>query len=222
LGSIGVTEGTGVADIDESGDLLRRAADGDPDAFGELFGRHRAALHRAVARRLGAMLSARIDPSDVLQDVQIDVLGRLTEYFGRRPMPFRVWLLRSAIERVSKLRRHAVAARRDIGRERSLAVLESSSSSPARPFKATPPTPSQQAAARDVAGRLHAALEQLPESDRALLNMRAFEGLSYEEAGARSGIDSAAARKRYGRALLRLRAHLLAEGLTESHLWKST
>ena len=217
-----MTEDTHLAVTDETGDLLRRAVDGDPRAFDELFGRHRAALHRAIARRLGGMLRARVDPSDVVQDVQIDALGRLTDYLGRRPMPFRLWLFRSAIERVSKLRRHALAARRDIGRERPLSMLDSSSPSPARPVRSAGPTPSQQAAARDAASRLHAALGRLAEPDRALLNMRAFEGLSYEEAGSRLGIDQAAARKRYGRALLRLRTLLLAEGLRESHLWTNT
>jgi RNA polymerase sigma-70 factor (ECF subfamily) len=217
-----MTEDTHLAVTDETGYLLRRAGDGDPHAFDELFGRHRAALHRAIARRLGGRLRARVDPSDVVQDVQIDALGRLTDYLGRRPMPFRLWLFRSAIERVSKLRRHAVAARRDIGRERPLSLLDSSSPSPARPIRSAGLTPSQQAAARDAASRLHAALGRLAEPDRALLNMRAFEGLSYEEAGSRLGIDQAAARKRYGRALLRLRTLLLAEGLTESHLWTST
>jgi RNA polymerase sigma-70 factor (ECF subfamily) len=81
------------------------------------------------------------------------------------------------------------------------------------------PTPDQQAAARDVAGRLHAVLDRLPEPDRAILAMRTFDGLSYEEAAARLEIEPAAARKRYGRALLRLRAAMLAEGLTESTLW---
>jgi RNA polymerase sigma-70 factor (ECF subfamily) len=217
-----MTEDTHLAETDETGDLLRRAGDGDPHAFVELFGRHRAALHRAVARRLGGMLRAKIDPSDVVQDIQIDAFGRLGDYLGRRPMPFRLWLFRSAIDRVSKLRRHAVAARRDFGRERPLSLLDSSSPSPARPVRSAGPTPSQQAAARDAASRLHAALGRLPEPDRALLNMRAFEGLSYEQAGSRLGIDPAAARKRYGRALLRLRTRLLAEGLTESQLWTDT
>jgi RNA polymerase sigma-70 factor, ECF subfamily len=216
-----MTEDHPLAETDETRDLLQRAGDGDPHALEELFGRHRAELHRAVARRLAGSLRARIDPSDVVQDVQIDALNRLAEYLGRRPMPFRLWLFRTAIERVSKLRRHAAAARRDVGRERSLALLDSSSPSPARAIRSTGPTPSQQAAAHDAAGRLHAALERLREPDRALLNMRAFEGLSYVEAGSRLGIDPAAARKRYGRALLHLRTLLLAEGLTESNLWTS-
>ena len=142
-----MTDGTPWAETDETRDLLRLAGDGDPHAFDALFGRHRASLRRAVARRLGRMLRARIDPSDVVQDVQIDAFSRLTDYLGRRPMPFRVWLIRSAIERVSKLRRHAVAARRDIGRERPLSLLDSSSPSPDRPIRPSGPTPSQQAAA---------------------------------------------------------------------------
>jgi RNA polymerase sigma-70 factor (ECF subfamily) len=81
------------------------------------------------------------------------------------------------------------------------------------------PTPSRQAATREVAGRLHAVLDRLPEPDRTILAMRTLEGLSYEEVAARLAIEPAAARQRYGRALLRLRASLLAEGLTESTLW---
>ena len=69
----------------------------------------------------GRRLAARIDPSDVVQEAQVEALERLDEFAGRRPMPFRVWLFRTAIQRVGKLRRHVSAARRDLGRERPLA-----------------------------------------------------------------------------------------------------
>jgi RNA polymerase sigma-70 factor (ECF subfamily) len=209
------------AGSDESSGLLRRALDGDAAAFDELFGRHRPALRQAVARRLGPSLRHRFDPSDVVQEAQVEAIRRLDDFAGRRPMPFRSWLLRTALQRVSKLRRHASAARRDLGREQPLEMPDDSApGSPGPPpLAASGPTPSQQAAARDAAGRLHAVLGRLPESDRAILAMRTFEGLSYEEAAARLEIEPAAARKRYGRALLRLRASMLAEGLTESTLW---
>jgi RNA polymerase sigma-70 factor (ECF subfamily) len=206
---------------DESSGLLRRGLDGDAAAFDELFGRHRPALRRVVERRLGPALRHRVDPSDVVQEAQVEALQRLEEYAVRRPMPFRSWLLRTALQRVGKLRRHASAARRDRGRERPLEVPDDSASRPQglAPPVAAGPTPSQQAAARDAAGRLHVVLGLLPEPDRAILAMRTFEGLSYEEVAARLQIEPAAARKRYGRALLRLRASMLAEGLTESTLW---
>ncbi len=213
-------------DPDESGGLLRRAMGGDASACGELFGRHRAALHRAVARRIGPTLRGRLDPSDVVQEAHVEALERLEEFVDRRPMPFRSWLFRTALQRVAKLRRHAMAARRDAGRERPLAPSpslagagESLAGAVAADLPAAGPSPSGQAAARDAAGRLHAVLGRLPALDRAILGMRTFEGLSYEEAADRLEIEPAAARKRYGRALLRLRAALIAEGLTESTLW---
>ena len=80
------------------------------------------------------------------------------------------------------------------------------------------PTPSQQVAKRELARRLRQALGELPTGQREVLLMRNFEGLSYQEVAYVLDIDAAAARKRYGRALLQLRQHLLAGGFRESEL----
>jgi RNA polymerase sigma-70 factor (ECF subfamily) len=207
-------------EADETQDLLLRIEGGDPRAFEELFARHRAELYRAVARRIEPSLRSRVDPSDVVQEAQLDAALRLPDFIERRPMPFRHWILRTALQRLLKLRRHATAARRDAGRDRSLNLRLGSLTAPRAPeaIRISGPSPSQQAAARDTAVRLHTTLERLADADRAILGLRAIEGLSYEEAGAVLNIEPAAARKRYGRALLRLRVLLLAEGLTESHL----
>ncbi len=68
------------SEMDESRELISRAQTGDARAFNELFARHRAAVHRVIAGRLGRSLRGRIDPSDVVQDAQIEVLERMTEY----------------------------------------------------------------------------------------------------------------------------------------------
>ncbi len=217
-------------EADASGGLLRRALAGDAGAFDELFGRDRAAVHRAVARRMGPSLKGRLDPSDVVQETHVEAFRRLEDFAGRRPMPFRTWLICTALQQVARLRQHATARRRDLGRERPLgrspaSATSSTAGAPAAAELAIPaagPTPSRHAEARDAAARLHAVLGALPGPDRTILAMRTFEGLSYEEAAARLGIEPAAARKRYGRALLRLRASLIAEGLTESTLWINT
>jgi len=204
------------AETDETRDLLVKAQAGDLRACDHLFARHRAALRRVVASRLGPLLRRRIDPSDVVQEAQIDALERLADYIERRPMPFRLWLIRTAVERLLKLKRHALASRRHVGRDRPLRG-DTPAGSSARNILAGS-TPGQQFSAREQAIRLSAWLERLPEADCAILRMRAIEGLTYEEAGSQLAIEPAAARKRYGRALLRLRTLLLAEGLTESHL----
>jgi len=54
------------------------------------------------------------------------------------------------------------------------------------------------------------------ETDREILLMRTVEELPYQEIGCLLDIAPAAARKRYGRALLRLQKLLFDEGLLES------
>jgi RNA polymerase sigma-70 factor (ECF subfamily) len=215
-----MTDNATPAEADETQELLLRIQGGDPLAFDELFARHRAEVHRVVSRRLEPSLRSRMDPSDVVQEAQLEAVARLTDFIERRPMPFRLWILRTAIQRLLKLTRAARAAQRDIARERPFS--HGAGSSQGQPhhedLQAIAATPSQQAAARDTATRLHRALERLGEPDRMILELRALAGLSYEEAGRRLEIEPVAARKRYGRALLRLRVLLLADGLTESNL----
>jgi len=68
------------------------------------------------------------------------------------------------------------------------------------------PGPEASAAARLRVERLIAHLQQLPEVDRAVLIMRAEDGLSYEEIAAAVGISVAAARAKVHRARARLAA----------------
>ena len=202
------------SETDETFELLDRARHGDAGAFDRLFGRHREGLRRVVARRLDRSLRGRLDPSDVVQEAQMEALKRLSDYLGRRPMPFRDWLFRTAVQRLFKLRRHALAARRDVGREQSLPA--SGSTTGARPRLGHGTTPSQQLAERERSARLARLLKKLSDADRTILELRVIEDLPYEEVGRRLEIEPAAARKRYGRALLRLRSLLLADGLKES------
>src|SRR5262245_26542332 len=98
--------------------LLRQAAGGDESAFERLFAQYRGYLRQLVALRLDPRLRARVDPSDVMHEPQLEVFPRLACYLARRPMPFRVWLRKTACERLGKRREHHLgAARRSVGRE---------------------------------------------------------------------------------------------------------
>lgn len=66
------------------------------------------------------------------------------------------------------------------------------------------PGPERRAVARGELDAVLAALQGLPEPDRAALLMRAHEGLAYEEIGAALGSSAAAARVRVHRARARL------------------
>ena len=184
-------------------ELLLEARAGSRQAYNRLFARHRARLHEFVALRLDPRLRPRIDPDDVVQETQLEAFRQLSVYLTQRPMPFHVWLRKKAYERLTDLRRrHVGAARRSVQRE--VALPDRSSRLLAQRLVASGSTPSQQLAQRELARQVHQALAQMSEVDRDILFMRNYEGMSYEEVASILAIDPAAARKRHGRALLRL------------------
>jgi RNA polymerase sigma-70 factor (ECF subfamily) len=193
--------------------LLERVGRGDRQALEALLTRYQSDLRAFVEIRLDPRLAARIDPSDVVQEAQLEVVRRMDDFLRRRPMPFHLWVRRTAYERLLDLRRHHRRARRSVDRE--AALPDRSSLLLARPLLAGGPSPSQQLEARELAQRVARAVDRLSETDREILLMRHGEGLPFEEIACLVGIEPAAARKRFGRALIRLQTALSAQGLLE-------
>jgi RNA polymerase sigma-70 factor (ECF subfamily) len=204
------------ADSAETSRLLDEVRSRDETAFDQLFARHRRGLRQFVAHRLDPRVQARLDPSDIVQETQLEVYRRMDDFLRRQPMPFRLWLRKTAYERLLKLRRfHVDAARRSVGRE--LGLSDQSSLLLAGPFLARESSPSQQLTRAELIRRVRQALAELSGVDRDVLLMRNVDELPYREIGCILDLDPAAARKRYGRALLRLRGLLLDAGLLEDH-----
>jgi RNA polymerase sigma-70 factor (ECF subfamily) len=194
--------------------LLERAGTGDATALGELIARHRDAVRRFIELRLDQKVRGRIDASDVIQEAHLEVVQRIEDYLTRRPMPFHLWLCRTAYENLLRLRRrHVEAAARAVGRENPLP--DRSSILIARQV-ISGIAPDRLAEEAELAGRVHDALARLDEVDREVLLLRSFEGLSNGEAATVLDIEPSAASKRYGRALLRLRQALADSGLTDT------
>lgn len=193
--------------------LLDEAAAGDRGAFDDLFARHQGFLHGFIELRLDRRLRTRVDPSDLVQETQLQAYRKLDDYIERRPMPFKLWLQKTAYERLHKARRrHLRAQRRSVERETPLP--DRSSRILARQIIAED-GPSQRLSREELIRGVGEAVAQLGEIDREILMMRSFEGLSYDEIACILEIEPAAARKRYGRALLRLRKILDDHGLLE-------
>jgi len=183
--------------------LLQQVRTGDPRALECLLSMHRAYLRQLVELRLDPRLRARVDPSDVVQEAQLEEVRRLPEYLREPALPFRLWLRRLAQDRLGMLWRfHFKAARRSVSREivypeeRSLRLMEQLAS--------TGSTPSQELSREEQARRVREAVAALSEADREILLLRNFEGLSFEEVSCLLGIEGATARQRHGRALIRL------------------
>lgn len=196
-------------------ELLARAAQGDGDCLGQLLGRDRARLRRMIATRLDRRLLGRVDPSDVIQEAQLEAVERLPEYIANPTMPLFLWLRLITAQRLLIVhRRHLGAQSRAASREISLdrrGWPQATSAMLAAQLLGRLTTPSMAAVRAEARLRLRAALDEMDPADRDVLVLRHFEQLTTLETADELGISVEAVKKRHIRALKKLKA--LLEGL---------
>lgn len=149
-----------------------------PELMGVLYERHARAVSRYLSRRVGPAAA-----EDLLSEVFIAGLSasaRVAAHDSGSALPWLYGIARNVLR--AYLRRHAPPAQayRDPGMD--WAAVDDRLDALAQ------------------RGRLRAALDGLPDTDRELLLLVAWEGLSPAEAGAALGISPVAARSRLHRA----------------------
>ncbi len=197
-----------------TGELLRRAAQGDGDAMNGLLNHCRPRLWRMVAVRMDPRLAARVDPSDVVQETLMEAARKLPDYIAQRRLPFYPWLRELAWEHLVRLhRRHIGAQRRSVTREEpvDLRLSDESAVELARQLAASGSRPSGRMIRREVQERVRTALERLSPNDREILILRHLEQLEIAEIAEILKISPQAAMMRRLRAFERLRRLLAAE-----------
>jgi RNA polymerase sigma-70 factor (ECF subfamily) len=196
---------------DEFGELLERLHRDAPQAVAEEFARYRERLQRMVEFRLDLRLRGRVSTSDILQEAYIDALKRLPHFEAAPDVPFFIWLRTITIQRLIDVhRQHLGAQARDVNKEVRLGAgdsIEASSEKMAAVFGDLT-SPSQAAQRAERMEILRVAIDRLDPMDREVLALRHFEELSNQEVAAALGIQSAAASKRYVRAVERLKIAL--------------
>ena len=189
--------------------LLRRAGEGEPKARDLLLERYRERLRRSVALRLDDRVAARLDASDIVQEVLVTAARRLDEFIVQRPMPFLDWLKRMARDRIIDAHRtHIMAGRRSVVRE-SLEATDSAISCGSELNPGFVSEPSYLSNQSDRLADLQEALTLLRPADRELVIWRHMENLPPSVIAARLGINENAAKVRIVRALIRLREILI-------------
>ncbi|MHB8897482.1 MAG: sigma-70 family RNA polymerase sigma factor [Thermoguttaceae bacterium] len=187
-------------------ELLGRAAGGDGDAVDALFGHYRDRLRRMVAIHMDRRMAARVDASDVVQDALATASTRLADYFNGPAMPFYPWLRRIAWNRlVDAYRHHVVRQSRSLLREEPLGLNDDSVNALADQLMSSSVDPLRQLIRRELRERVTTTLKQLDPIDQEILLLRHLEQLPTAECAAVLDITVAAAKKRYVRAMGRLR-----------------
>jgi RNA polymerase sigma-70 factor (ECF subfamily) len=192
-------------------ELLRQADRGDAAAREGLLARHRDRLRKMIAWRLDRRLAARVDPSDVVQEVLVEASRKMDRYLRERPLPFFPWLRALAGEHLAALhRRHVRAKGRSVLREEPglLNLPDESAAELAARLVTSSTSPTQRVLRLELRQRVRQALGRLGERDREILVLRNLEQLSVADTAAVLGISAGAVKVRHLRALERLRALL--------------
>jgi RNA polymerase sigma-70 factor (ECF subfamily) len=162
-----------------------------------------------IKLRLDRRLQGRVDPSDLIQEVYLEVSREIGDYLRDPAMPFFLWLRLRAGQKLALVhRQHLGVQARDAGREVSLyrgALPEATSAALAAQLIGKRTSPSQAAIKAELKIRLQEALNSMEELDREVLALRHFEQLTNVETARALGISETAACNRYVRALERLK-----------------
>ena len=197
--------------------LVSRARGGQAEALDELLGRYRHFISLLVrARFRGGRMAARVDSSDIVQDVLVRVAGHIETFEGVDQRAWEGWLRRIAEREVLRqVDQHLGAARRDAGRERPAAGGGGGGESPslvlAGWLEASITSPSLAAVRKERAVLLADALARLPEDYRELLVQRHIEERPFDEIAQRMERSSGALRTMWVRALRKLKEAIAEE-----------
>ena len=195
----------------DTAELVASVAAGDPVARGHLLDRHRDRLRRMVAVRLDSRVGARVDPSDVVQDVLAEAARRLDAYLAAPSLPFYPWLRQIAADQLGMAhRRHLRAGRRAVGREEPGGLPEGSAMELAGRLAGKGTEPGRRLQREEERARVRAALDRLSERDREVLVLRYLEDLSTADAAEALGVTEGTVKMRLLRAVQRL--HDLVRG----------
>ena len=179
----------------------------DPEA--QRFERFRQYLRLLARLQLGARLSARIDPSDLVQQTLLEAFEKRYQFRGSTSAEEAAWLRKILARNVADALRTAESLKRDVTRERSLdAELDQSSARLGAWIALDQPTPSEYAQLHEHAILLADALARLPESQREALILQYWQGCSLAEIGAALGRTPSAVAGLLKRGLKQLRAEL--------------
>jgi RNA polymerase sigma-70 factor (ECF subfamily) len=177
----------------ESTDALlgARLAAGDDHALAEAFDRLGSAVYGAALRVLGEWTAAQ----DVVQDVFVELWsnpGRYDPAAGSLRTYLTVLARHRAVDMVrSELRR---IARQE--RNQRLTPMEEL------------PSPGEEVAAAEAAGVVREAVRLLPDSQRQVVELAYFRGLTYREVAQAAGIPEGTAKSRLRLALAKLESVL--------------
>lgn len=196
-----------VATMSSTHDERQTLLEGGQTALASLFSTYRDRLERIVSFRMDRRMRGRIDAADILQEVWLEVAGRLQSFLDAADVSFFVWLRQQTLQTLVDVHRRHFRQKRDVNREirfSATGTSDGTSLSIAQFLIDQLTSPSQAIANAEELQWLQDALNSMNEVDREVLALRHFEQLGNAQVAEILGLTPTAASNRYLRAAARL------------------
>ena len=187
------------------------------DKLAAAFAENRQRLFALAEKRLNPILLKRMSAEDVLSETYANAAKRLDYFAAHDDVPIYYKLRTILIQTIADIERHHLKAQgRDAYKELrvesgglSVEEVQPEGGVCVGELPADITSPVSRVDRDERHALLRAALADIPESDRAIIEMRHFDGMGNAECAAALGIAEKAASIRYVRALERLKKRLV-------------
>lgn len=187
--------------------LLGAARAGSADAVAALTEQFRQYLWLVARRQIGPDLQGKVAPSDLVQETCLAAHQKFPQFRGQTLAELQAWLSRILLSKLwREVRRFGGTEKRNVLRELSLAGERGDLGAAITSLSGA--TPGAAAVRNELAGLVLAAIDELPEDYRRVIDLRNWQRLSFAQIGDKLGRSEDAARKLWTRAIDRLAAAL--------------
>ncbi len=175
--------------------LLRRAVDGDQEAWNRLYREHEDLMRRVLCNRIPPSLRRRFDTEDIMQSAFLELSqhGHDLELADARSL--RAWLARVLMNKLrDRIRKIARASRAGLHETRP----------PTEVVEQHPddgPTLEELAQKAELMARMYERILALPPDDRDIVMSRFVDQRSWAEIADRTGLGKSTVSKRYNQLL---------------------
>jgi RNA polymerase sigma-70 factor (ECF subfamily) len=172
----------------------------------EIIETFRVYLLSAANKAVGSELRVKSAPSDLVQDTIISAIKDFDNFRGTSERELLAWLTTILANRLADAARQFRRQRNDIARETPLD--RSGCDNISLTLSSADGTPSAYVMAREEEQRVRSALAKLSPDDQAIIAMRNWDLLTFDQIGQKLGLSESGARKRWAAAIKELRGQL--------------